>query len=182
MPLPTRVYLTGFMGSGKSTLGPIIASVLGYRFLDLDTLVEERAGTTIPELFAGRGERRFRRLEFEALRTTTTMERVVVATGGGTLVRQRNLDLTRRHGTVLYLHVPLDKLVPRLFHSPTRRPLLEDEHGERLPMDGVREVVTALYRKRQPFYEQADLCVDVGDSRVGVSVDAVVAALRRYRG
>ncbi|WP_420455390.1 shikimate kinase [Rubrivirga sp.] len=156
--MPPRIYLTGFMASGKSTVGPLLADRLGYRFVDLDWLVEARAGRTVPALFA-EGEPVFRAAETEALRETTAGEGLVVATGGGTLVDPSNLVVARMAGPVVWLRPSVDVLLRRLGRA-RGRPLLADAAGRPLRGDALAERVRSLLAAREPFYAQADLVVD----------------------
>lgn len=179
MAYPERVYLTGFMGSGKSTVGPILANAIGYGFADLDEHIERRAGKTIPEVFEQDGEDAFRALEAALLRETTERPYVVVALGGGALVADENRRLARTYGTVIYLHVPTDQLVRRLRRGSTERPLLTDAAGEPLDVQDLRAQIEAMLDERLPLYhEAAHVIVDVGDRRVEDTVEAVLAALR----
>ncbi len=181
--LPTRIFLTGFMGSGKSTVGAIVANVLGFDFLDLDDAIAERAGLPVPQLFAERGEAAFRTLEAECLRATARREELVVALGGGALAREDNLQWALEHGLVVYLRVPLRHLVARLRRSRTRRPLLLDADGRMLSPSKLRAKIEGMLRRREPFYGRAHLVIDVGErERVGLTVDRVVKAVRRYDG
>lgn len=175
-----RIYLTGFMGSGKSTLGPIVANVLGYAFVDLDALIEEQGGKSIARLFAEEGEAAFRALEARCLRETASRDRLVVALGGGALTVEENLQWALAHGTVVYLQVPLDQLIQRLRQGRTVRPLLLDEMGRRLPLRALRAKIQALIDRREPYYRRAHVVVDVGNRRVGLAVDAVIRALREF--
>ena len=175
-----RIYLTGFMGSGKSTIGPILANVLGYDFVDLDEAVEERAGKPVPRIFAEDGEAAFRLLEATLLRETGARDRVVVALGGGALAVEDNLQWALANGAVVYLRVALDALVRRLRRGRIVRPLLLNEAGERLPMAELREKVKALMDRREPFYERAHVVVEIANQRVGLTVDEVVKAVRKY--
>jgi len=111
---PARIYITGFMGSGKSTVGPLLADALGYEFVDLDAVIEEKEGRTIPELFTARGETEFRAIEQRELALLGTRERIVVATGGGALTNPATLSALRRAGVLLYLRVPAETLFERL--------------------------------------------------------------------
>src|SRR5579864_9418816 len=97
-PMPQIVALTGFMGAGKTTVGRALADLLKWRFVDLDSEIESRYGQSIPEIFAARGERRFRELEAEALRSVLEQPTgpAVIALGGGTFVQPENADLLRR--------------------------------------------------------------------------------------
>ena len=168
------------MGSGKSTLGPIVANVLGYRFLDLDAAIEARAGKPIPHLFEEDGEAAFRALEAEALRATAQHDGVVIALGGGALAVPENLAWALAHGTVVYLHVPAAVLVRRLRRGRAERPLLYDDAGQRLAPEALKARVEALLDRREPFYQQAHVVVEMGKKGVGHTVDAVVRALQRH--
>lgn len=176
-----RIYLTGFMGSGKSTIGPILGNVLGYTFIDLDEAIEAKAGKQVQRIFAEEGEAAFRALEAATMRETSARQRVVVALGGGALTIEDNLEWALTHGIVVYLRVPLKQLVQRLRRSRTMRPLLRDASGQLLSASAMRDKVAALMRRREPFYQRAHLVIDIDDLRVGLTVDKVVQALRQYR-
>ncbi len=167
------------MGSGKSTLGPIIANVLGFAFLDLDVLIEAQAGRPVQQVFEEDGEPAFRRLEAAALQSTAGRDRVVVSLGGGALTIEENLVWALEHGTVVYLHTPLDVLTRRLRRGRSVRPLLLDGKGRKLSFEALRERVSALMEQREPYYRRAHVVVEMGHLNVGQTVDAVVRALRR---
>jgi len=173
---PPCVYITGSMGSGKSTVGPIVAERLGYRFLDLDAEVEKAAGVSISELFVRRGERMFRALETAVLSEAAAQERVVVATGGGALATEGNLLMAESSGFIVYLKLPPDVLARRL-HSPEGRPLLKDDSGQPLTRDQIIARLTALLSKRQRFYEHADAVIEAERLSPDEVADAIVAAL-----
>ena len=177
-PVP-RVYLTGFMGSGKSTVGPILANVLGVGFRDLDADVVRAAGRPIAAVFDTEGEAGFRAREAEALRATAATDGAVVATGGGALVQPRAMAWAKAHGAVVYLRVPLDALVARLARTKNVRPLLVGPDGERLSEDALRPRVAALLDAREPVYRQAHVVVEPDARGVGYTVDAVARALHR---
>ncbi|HEY3176682.1 MAG TPA: shikimate kinase [Candidatus Polarisedimenticolia bacterium] len=143
-----RVYLVGFMGSGKSSVGGHLARDLGYRFVDLDQEIERRRGLTVAEIFEQDGEEEFRRLEAIALRETGPMHEVVVATGGGTLTRWENREFIQRSGVSVWLDAPLETMLERC-RDGVRRPLLAS-----------RERMSALLRERIGGYRSADLHVD----------------------
>ena len=157
--IPDRAYLTGFMASGKSVVGPLVADRLGYRFVDLDWLVEARTGRTVSALFASGGEAAFRAAEAEALAETARGEGVVVATGGGTLVRPANLRVARAAGVVVWLRASEAATLARLGDG-AGRPLLADGAGRPLQGGGLARRVRALLAEREPFYAQADHVVD----------------------
>lgn len=118
-----RIFLTGFMGSGKSTVGRRLAARSGVAFVDLDRAIEEASGRSVSELFAAAGEAGFRGLEARALRATGTLEDAVVATGGGVPLDPANRSWMRRQGTVVWLDVPAPVLMQRLAGTPGERPL-----------------------------------------------------------
>ncbi len=178
---PTRIYLTGFMGCGKSTVGPLLARRLGYTFLDLDALIERRAGRSIPEIFATGGEALFRMLERDALRQTAALEAYVIATGGGALVSDDNLAWALRNGRVVYLQVSVDELVRRLTPEAVGRPLLQDRQGHPLKGVALRQRIAAMLARREPWYRQAHHVVATDGLSVAETVAAVLHALRTYR-
>jgi shikimate kinase len=149
------LFLTGFMGSGKSTVGRLIADELGWEFVDLDAVIEEQQGIPISQVFGEQGEAEFRRLEHEALREQTrAAERGgprVVALGGGAYAQERNRTLLEPMITVVWLDVPVDTLLARVANE-THRPLAKDT---------VR--FASLYEVRQSSYARADFRVD-GDA------------------
>ena len=174
--MPPRVYLTGFMASGKSTVGPLVADRLGYRFVDLDWLIEARAGRTIPALFAQGGEAAFRAAEAEALAETTRAEGVVVATGGGALVDPANLRTARAAGAVVWLRASVDVTLARLGDG-SGRPLLEDRAGRPLWGDDLAVRVRRLLADREPFYAQAHLVADADGPAALVARDVAEAVV-----
>lgn len=179
MERPTRIYLTGFMGCGKSTIGPMVANVLGYGFIDLDAAIEAHLDQPIATYFAEAGEVAFRAIEADLMRQTGAQEQVVVALGGGALTFEENLQWALAHGLVVYLRVPADQLIQRLQRGKDHRPMLFGTDGQPLSDDAVDGRINALLARREPYYERAQVVVDVGRSRVGTTVDRVVTAIRR---
>jgi shikimate kinase len=170
-PISTRVYLTGFMGAGKSTLGRVLARRLSYDFADLDALVQTHIGRSVASVFRYWGESAFRRIERETLEKTSALERTVIAVGGGALVDEDAMKWARAHGLVVYLDAPTDLIVQRLRRSRTVRPLILDDSGKRLSADALRERVEALLNERLPSYRSADLVFRVVDGSVDENVD-----------
>ncbi len=173
----TKVFLTGFMGSGKSTLGRPLAEALNLRFADLDEVIADRAGRSIADIFARGGESRFRALEAAALRSA--QPGIVYALGGGALAREGNLRWALTHGIVLYLKVPVEELQRRLVADPVVRPLLRDEFGRRLPGPALREKIASLLAKRAPFYERAHITIIPAENHRAL-VHAAIRAVRAY--
>ena len=125
------IFLIGFMGCGKTTLGRKLASRLGYEFMDLDHILEARAGMTIAEYFSKFGEEAFRKLESEVLKQTKYPKHAVVSTGGGLPCFFDNMDWMNTHGKTVYIKLSPKTLADRLENEKDKRPVLND-HGEDL--------------------------------------------------
>lgn len=157
----TNLYLVGMMGAGKSTLGQYLAQQLTYRFFDTDTLIEQAAGQTIPEIFAQSGEAAFRDLETQVLTQLSPYTRLVVATGGGIVLRRQNWGQLC-YGVVVWLDVPLAELERRLKGDGTR-PLLQRPDGS--------EHLAQLLEDRRCLYQEADihLTVNAGETVAAIA-------------
>jgi shikimate kinase len=146
-----RIFLTGFMGAGKTTVGRALAARLGWAFLDLDQEVERRAGSSIRALFENVGEPEFRRREREVLAESFAHDPLVVAVGGGTFADPTVLEAARARGAIVFLHPDFDTLVRRIGPlGKAERPLFRDEASAR-----------SLYRERLPGYRRADCTVAI---------------------
>ncbi|HPR30679.1 MAG TPA: shikimate kinase [Prolixibacteraceae bacterium] len=150
-----RIYLIGYMGSGKSTVGRKLARKLDLQFIDLDDYIEERNHKTIPELFAYLGEEGFREAERKALQEVSRFENIVVATGGGTPCFFDNMDIIRSTGISVYLNGTPRILAERLMHSKTERPLIKGKTEEELTA-----FIHETLAKREKWYLQADVVLD----------------------
>lgn len=146
-----NLYLVAMPGAGKSLVGRKLAPSLGYRFIDTDEVIEQVAKKSIKELIAEKGEAAFRDLESQVLAKVCAYTNLVIATGGGIILRQQNWSYMH-HGLVVWLDVPVELLYARLA-SDTTRPLLEGD--DRLG------TLQRLFEQRQPLYAQADLRVMV---------------------
>ena len=153
--MQTRIFLIGFMGSGKSTIGTKLARRLGYQFVDMDHLIEETSGMTVPGIFSELGEEIFRKWEHDILQELCTRERVVISTGGGAPCHGSMMQTMNEHGTTVYLKLTPGVLKDRLLRSRTERPLIKGKSESEL-----EEYITALLAEREPFYSQANLVVD----------------------
>jgi shikimate kinase len=169
-----RLYLNGFMASGKSTVGPRVAARLGLTFLDLDRLITAHDGRSIPEIFAEDGEVYFRQLEREALQKTAETDDLVVALGGGALVDDDNRTFAKAHGRVVYLKVDPDTILDRVGDEADQRPLLQDEEGTPLSRSDMRARIEQMLADRRSAYEDAHHVVDAAGS-----VEAVVSRLQQ---
>jgi shikimate kinase len=155
-----RIYLTGFMASGKSSVGPRLAARLGSVFWDLDRLIRAHDGRPIPAIFEEDGEAAFRTLESRFLRRSTEVSDLVVALGGGALVDDNNWTFAREHGRIVYLEVAPDTILDRVADEADRRPLLQDEEGQPLPKEQMRSRIDELLSARRARYERAHATVD----------------------
>jgi len=171
-----RVFLTGFMGSGKSTVGPILANSIGYDFVDLDSLIEAADGCSIAEMFRTRGEEYFRKREHEELLLLCKRSRLVVSLGGGTLGQPDTYGLVRSSGLLVYLKLSAEEVYQRVRHRDDR-PLLADPGGQRLSPEQLRARIEQLYREREVLYASADITVESDARHVGVTVDRLVREL-----
>jgi shikimate kinase len=163
-----RVFLTGFMGSGKTTVGRLLSQRLELPFIDLDQEIERRAGMTVKEIFQQGGEPLFRRLEHDALAASVAVEReAVIATGGGTLTVDRNLRLLEGSGVSVWLDPPFSVITERIGGlGKDDRPLFRDESQ-----------ALALYRSRLPVYRRADLRLGIDPGEAPEEVAARLALL-----
>jgi len=172
-----RIYLSGFMASGKSSVGPRAAARLGLTFIDLDRLIRAHDGRAIPEIFAEDGEEAFRETERLALRSTVESEDLVVALGGGALVADDNRAFAKEHGHVVYLKVDPDTILDRVADEADDRPLLQDDSGTPLPPDRMRARVEQMLADREAAYADAHATVDASRPLDAV-VDAVTQTVR----
>jgi shikimate kinase len=152
LPVADQIYLVGFMGAGKSTIGSQLASLLGWEFADLDEALSRQEGKSIQEIFRDSGEPHFRRVEREMLATLTAIPRLVVATGGGTYVAEENRRLVEAAGWSVWLEVSLPEVLRRCAGGTGR------------PLWGGRAELESLYRYRQEFYRCARVRVNTEGS------------------
>lgn len=150
-----RIFLVGFMGSGKTTLGKPLATRLGYPFIDLDRFIEEKEDTTIPQIFATEGEAAFRLLEKKYLtEIIRDYKEVVVSTGGGSPCFHDNMRLMNENGLTVYLRIDPKMLADRLRSAKHQRPLVADKSEQEL-YDYITRTVTA----REEHYGKANVIV-----------------------
>jgi len=171
------VILLGYRGTGKSTVGQALARRLGWDFVDLDEEIERLAGASIAEQFARDGEAVFRDREADALRAHTAGGRVVLATGGGVILREANRrrlrQLVRRGGRTVWLRAAPETIASRLAAdatTPSRRPNLT-------PLGGVREIVELLAQRTPWYRECANLTIDTDAKTHDEIVREILAAL-----
>lgn len=150
------------MGSGKSTLGKKLATLLSLEFVDLDVYIEQQEKKSVPEIFASLGEAQFRQLESTALHTLSkSSSKKIIALGGGSLLVEHNRLLVSTSGHLVYLQLPAAALFKRLQENSGDRPLLKNLNDTEL-----KEKITALLLQREPNYSSADVIVNA------ISLDA----------
>lgn len=162
-----NIYLVGLMGSGKTTIGRILARRMGRRFLDSDHEIESRTGVRVPVIFEHEGEAGFRRREAQTIAELTQETAIVLATGGGVVLDPANREALRTTGWVVYLDVPTHILLERTRHD-TNRPLLQ--------VADPKDRLNALRAQRDPLYrEVADLVIDGSRSNSNSAVAKILA-------
>jgi shikimate kinase len=169
--LHRNIVLIGFMGSGKSSIGRLLAKHLGWRFADTDRLIVDRSGMEIPGIFATHGEAGFRDLETAALESLGSVTRTVLATGGGAVLRECNRALLRELGFVVALTATEEVIFERVSRNK-RRPLLQT--------DNPRETVAGLLAERRPLYaEAAQFSLDTSSLSHAEAAELILAEARR---
>ena len=160
------IYLVGFMGSGKSTIGRLLAEKLGWQFADLDEEIEAQQENTIAELFDKLGEPEFRRIESIALRkhmrTIECGRPTVIALGGGTFVQPENFELLESHGVTIWLDCPLERVRQRVEHA-SHRPLARDQAR-----------FAELFHGRQAAYGKADYRIPIDCDDPSVAIEEIL--------
>lgn len=156
-----KFFLTGYMGSGKSTVGEKLAAKLKYDFIDLDKLIESDYKQSIPEIFATKGEKEFRAMEHNTLKRVIEKNNVVVACGGGTPCYYDNMELMSKNGVTVYIKMSVDALVDRLTNAKEKRPLIENKTAPEL-----RSFIKRQLEKREDIYHKAQYTVKGKDLNV----------------
>ena len=147
----TRIFLIGYMGSGKSTVGKLLANNLGYSFIDMDAQIEAHQFKTVTQIFAELGEDKFRLLEQKCLHEVSEFDDVVISTGGGTPCFFDNISFMNANGLTVYLKYSAQELAERLGGSHVaKRPVLGNRQG-----DELLQFISDGLAKREPFYTQA---------------------------
>jgi shikimate kinase len=166
----TNIFLIGPMGAGKTTIGRQLARELNMPFYDSDRVIEQHTGANIPLIFDLEGEEGFRKREQAAIDELTAMENIVLATGGGAVLREQNRRHLSERGTTFYLYTDLDSLLERT-HKDKNRPLL---HGEESP----EVILKRLMEERDPLYRKtADHIIYTGNTSIRGVIKAIIACL-----
>jgi len=158
-----KIYLIGFMGSGKSTIGRNLANKLGWSFVDIDRKIEATTGKTIAEIFSAYGEEWFRNVESEVLRSVASLSDTVISTGGGAPCHGDNMDYMIETGLTIYLKMSAEQLKRRLANSSGERPLLKGLTGEKL-----LEYIRNKLAEREKWYCRAEMTFNSMDKGYSV--------------
>lgn len=169
--MKTNVALIGFMGSGKTAVGEVLAKKLNRKFIELDLLIEQKAGKSIPEIFEQDGEIAFRELEIEVTKEIAKEKYLVIACGGGVVLNKINIDRLREGARIVYLTASPRVILKRVSSEEGQRPLLE--------VDNPALTIRDLLRFRKPFYERAaDIRIDTSKLDINAVVEQIIEKLK----
>lgn len=162
------IFLCGFMGCGKTTVGKLLAKRTHREFIDMDKYIEQKENMTVSQIFENHGEEYFRNLEHQVCKELSEKENLIVATGGGALTFKRNADIIKQNATVLFISVPVEVIAKRL-KNDTTRPLLQRDDKE--------QAMKELYNKRMPLYNDAATVIVDGSQNPGAVVSLIVSTM-----
>jgi len=169
----SNLFLIGPMGAGKTTMGRQLAKKLHMEFIDSDRVIEERTGVDIPLIFEMEGEEGFRRREEAVIDELTRQTHIILATGGGAILKPINRQHLKERGTVIYLHSDIGNLIERVRHDKNR-PLLQTDD----PEAKLRE----LMEIREPLYrETADITINTGERSIRSVINVILDRLKTYQ-
>ncbi len=146
-----KIYLVGYMASGKSKLGKELSGMTGLSFIDLDEVFEERYRIGIIDFFDKYGDTAFRQIEHQLLLETEFLDNTIIATGGGTPCSEENIRFIKKHGVSIYIRMDVADLANRLKSVKRKRPLLKN-----VPLDNLEQFIGNQIEEREPYYLQAD--------------------------
>lgn len=169
-----KIYLIGYMYSGKTVVAHHLARALGYQFVDLDQYFESQLKTSIPIFFQRYGEKAFRILEQKMLHDTEKLDNIVIATGGGTPCYFDNMEWINANGISVYLQSDVDLTIRRLIPSKKKRPILQNKSPEEL-----RTFIREQLAQRMPFYTQAQYTFDAGSPDVVKAIVSTIEPTKR---
>lgn len=176
----SRVYLTGFMTSGKSTIGPILANSLGWNFFDLDVVIEKKEMMSVVEIFNEKGEDYFRKVETQTLDILSKSELSIISLGGGTIASKVNLDIMQKTGIIIYLKASSEQIYYRL-KNKINRPLFRELVLNERPKEEFIEKISSLMSEREPYYLKADIIYDTENNSIGLTVDNLVKEINNFK-
>jgi shikimate kinase len=173
--MKTNIALIGFMGTGKTTVGELLAERTGRQFIETDAVIEERAGKTITAIFRQDGEAHFRRLEHEVIRDAARQQNTVIACGGGAVLNPQNIELLRKSALVIYLAAAPSRIMRRLATGGNKRPLLD------VP-DRAAKVISLLDQRRPLYEKSADFKIVTTHLSIESIVSTILREIRRREG
>ena len=165
-------FLAGFMASGKSTIGPIVANTLGWIFFDLDKEIEKRENRKITKIFEEDGEDYFRHKETEILKEISNGENLIISLGGGTMIIQENREFIRGNGKLIFLRSSPEVAYRRLKHKRDR-PILFTDDNELARQSVVIKRIKSLMKERMKYYKKADYIFNTDYHSIGKTVDEI---------
>ena len=169
--LMKRIFLIGYMGSGKTSMGIKLAENLGLTFVDMDHHIEEKYHKTVSQIFAESGQDAFRKLEQNCLHEVAEFENCVIATGGGAPCFFDNMEFMNTHGLTVYLSLSAEQLATRLELSRAgKRPLIANKQG-----DELRQFIGEGLSAREAFYKQAKVSVSGSDEEILTNIEKAVS-------
>jgi shikimate kinase len=169
--MKTSIALIGFMGTGKTAVGKALAERLDKEFVELDSLIEQKAGKTIPEIFNRDGEVAFRELEIEVTREVAERKNTVIACGGGVVLNEVNIERLRKECIIVYLTASPRVILKRTLSNENERPLLE--------VSNKAQRIQELLRFRKPFYERAaDIKIDTSKLDISSAVEQIIKKVK----
>jgi len=172
-------YLTGFMASGKSTIGPIVANTLGWDFFDLDKEIVKKERRTIKKIFKENGEEYFRQLEIETLNELSAQKFSIISLGGGTLTNQKNRKVIKATGKLIYLESSIEVAFRRLKNKRDRPVLLSDNEDEQTE-ETIYNKIKILFNERRKYYEEADYTFNTDVDPIGTTVDKIACLIQKF--
>jgi shikimate kinase len=171
--MKTSIALIGFMGTGKTAVAKVLAQKLDKEFIELDAIIEKKAGRSIPEIFRRDGEIRFRELEIEAVRQIADKKNTVIACGGGIVLNKINIDHLKKESVIIYLTASPAVILKRTSDNKNVRPLLD--------VTDRAQQIKSLLKFRQPLYSRAaDITVDTSGLHIAAVADKIMELLKNY--
>ena len=168
--MKTNVALIGFMGSGKTTVGKILAEKLNKQFVEMDSLIEQKAGKSIPQIFAQDSEIAFRQLEIETTKEVAGSKNHVIACGGGIVLNKINIDRLKDKAVIVYLTASPAAILKRTAADKNKRPLLKNNKAV---------TIGELLKFRKPFYERmADIRINTSGLDLNSAADKIITRLK----
>ena len=173
--MKSNIALIGFMGTGKTAVGQVLAKRLNRPLVEVDSVIKKMAGKTIPQIFNNDGEIVFRELEIEAIKKAAALEKQVIVCGGGAVLNTINIDRLRAKGVVINLTASLEIILKRLAQDGDNRPLININW----PPERIKE----LMKFRKPFYDRAaDIAINTSKLSIEAAADKIINRLKKYEG